>query len=296
MKAFRDAVCTEDCKAPKSIKYADSMNTYNSDIKPLAKSLPAKEQVIKDSCAISDADSVLQAADYLRAKKRLQRYDQAANDLIIPSADVTVGPGFGLQVDAKEIYTRDSGTTVQTAKTASDSIADVGRPVLFLSAGFLLTKIADRGYSAAEVPGATNKVLNVQSNGWPRTLGLALLNYSVPFIDPKLQKANLGLSLAVGPTIQFSSGKTDISNIGFFTGLSFDFWKRFFITPGIHVAQFADFPLGFGNQGDPIPANFGTLNPQKRTTTRFGISITVRAKSFDNLFTAKSKTAGTAQN
>ena len=77
-------------------------------------------------------------------------------------------------------------------------------------------------------------------------------------------------------------GGGDESPFGFFTGISGHLYHRFYVTPGIHFGQFADFPVGFGN-GSTVPENFGELNPVKRWTARFGLAITFKAKDFSSL-------------
>jgi len=277
--SFRNVCSAKGCE---SRPYKDSWKAYVESIEPLQTELMQKEKVYLDKCT---DHSLVDKPAYKKTKLRLEQYTKAAAGALTPAAEVTVGPGFGLQIDVTEVFTTDSGEEKETAKFA-DSIEDVGKPVLFLSAGVLLTKIESREYSKSEIPGVSGKVLGVQASGWPRPLGVALLNYSIPGIDSYLQKGNLGLNLAFGPTIQFSSGKSDLSNFGLFVGVSLDLWKRLFITPGVHVGQFADFPDGFQPR-DRIPDQFGDLNPQKRATGRFGVVISVRAKSFDNLFGGK---------
>ena len=79
-----------------------------------------------------------------------------------------------------------------------------------------------------------------------------------------------------------------MSNVGFFGGVSAHLWKRFYVTPGIHVGEFADFPPGFTAPNQPIPSGFGQLNPNKRWTARFAIGITYKALDFSK-FTSNSK-------
>ena len=76
--------------------------------------------------------------------------------------------------------------------------------------------------------------------------------------------------------------KSDASSFGFFTGISGHLYRRFYITPGFHFGQFADFPVGFGN-GSTVPSDFGEITPVKRWTARFGTAITFKAKDFSGI-------------
>jgi len=281
--------------AVRSIPWAKSKEIYDEQkIGLRTQELAALEGELMAQCS-NFVDSTLKTPDYLKFRNKLAQLADAAAGKIIPSAETVVGPGFGLQIEVIEEFKKDDGESVETAHF-SETIEDVSLPVLFLSGGFLLTRIEDRGYARAEVPegNSISKVLGVSAAGWPRPLGVALLNYSVPGLDPRMRKGNLGVSLALGPTVRFDSGKSDVSNFGLFLGVSLDFWKRLFITPGIHVGQFADFPTGLPRPGIPIPQNFGDLVPLKRWTGRFGVGVTVRARSFSNLFGATKSDSGTA--
>jgi hypothetical protein len=56
-------------------------------------------------------------------------------------------------------------------------------------------------------------------------------------------------------------------------------YRSFFLTPGIHIGQFADYPAGF-HQGSVIPSGFGSLTPVTRNTAHFAIGITFKTTSF----------------
>jgi hypothetical protein len=68
-----------------------------------------------------------------------------------------------------------------------------------------------------------------------------------------------------------------------------------FLTPGVHVGEFADFPPGFTHAGQPIPPNFGALNPVTRYTARFAFAITFRGSNPTSLLGTGSQKAGTQQ-
>jgi hypothetical protein len=62
------------------------------------------------------------------------------------------------------------------------------------------------------------------------------------------------------------------------------FLHRLYISPGVHIGEFADYPAGFVN-GQQIPANFGALTPVKRWTARFGIAITIKGWDVSKILT-----------
>jgi hypothetical protein len=84
---------------------------------------------------------------------------------------------------------------------------------------------------------------------------------------PDLDSDTVGLAISAGPAIRFGS-KSDLATLGFFTGPSLHLHRRFFVTAGVHIGEFADFPAGFINNSQ-VPANFGELKPVKRWTGTF---------------------------
>jgi hypothetical protein len=108
---------------------------------------------------------------------------------------------------------------------------------LTLSAGTLLTSIQDRGYQSRKVPGQTLNSLAVEGGSRFRPVLLGMLNYQLPI--PSWNDDTVGLALSAGPIFQ-PGGKSDVSTLGFFTGISLHLWHRVFITPGLHIGQFAD--------------------------------------------------------
>jgi hypothetical protein len=191
-----------------------------------------------------------------------------------------LSPGNDVSVTVYELYT---GQTVQS-KTFSFS----GTDVLTLSAGSLFSRIPDRSYEARKEPGQNENFLTVEGNSRFTPAIVALLNYSLGGLYSKLDRENYGLALSAGPVVRFG-GKSETSAFGFFTGLSANLYHRFYLTPGIHFGQFADFPAGFQN-GSTVPANFGQLDPVKRWTGRFGFAITFKTKDFKGLGSTASVT------
>jgi hypothetical protein len=81
--------------------------------------------------------------------------------------------------------------------------------------------------------------------------------------------------------------------VGLFTGISLHLWNYFYLTPGIHVGEFADFPAGI-SQGQSIPSTFtGPLNPVTRTSARFGLAVTFKGFKIP---TGQSTSQGTVKN
>ena len=162
---------------------------------------------------------------------------------------------------------------------------------LVLSMGGLLSGVASQTYRVQQVPkvasAAPGQPPTTLSESYPALVvdgtktnfsGTALLNYHLPF-SRKTRPGLFDLYLSSGPTYKFGS-TPDVSNFGFFAGLSLGVNRRLMLTPGFHVGQFADFPLGFSS-GSFVPPNYSPLPPTpiKRWTARFGFSISYRVNS-----------------
>jgi hypothetical protein len=151
--------------------------------------------------------------------------------------------------------------------------------ILSSSAGFLLTQLPARSYSSATAPDPsdptkTQNVLRVDYGMGIRPALVVLLTGNAP----QLNRHNWGLGVSGGPVFDVSNGKADTSHFGFFGGLSLRVTPWIYLTPGVHVGEFADFPAGFTHAGQVIPANTGTPTPTKRYTARFAFSITFKLK------------------
>jgi hypothetical protein len=159
-----------------------------------------------------------------------------------------------------------------------------------LSIGPLVTTLPYRTYNAVKEPVATGSttqtVLSVSGNSNVNVLGAALLNLNLP--NPTSWDWT-GLALTAGPVYAFSSAPS-VSKLGLFTGVSIQLYKSFFITPGVHIGEFADYPAGFV-PGSVIPPDFGTLTPVTRNTIKFAIGITYKTSTFK-----KSSNQGTGAN
>lgn len=186
-------------------------------------------------------------------------------------------PGDGeYTIEIKEFY--EKKVTTGGAYTAKFYAAS---SVFFLSAGYLGSQVQSRTYDSVDVA-TGRKELRIQGSGSWRPNVALLLNYQLPI--SKLTGEKMGLAISAGPVyraISSQSGNT-ATNLGVFAGLSLHLWTRVVLTPGFHLGEFADMPLGFDNNHDrTIPA--GIANPitgVNRWTTRFGIGITFAIADF----------------
>ena len=169
--------------------------------------------------------------------------------------------------------------------------------LLSASGGFLFSQLQSRTYTRANVPGGTDSVLQVNGAGRVNSLLTALVNVKIPCFWPSQPKIppcsptsdSWGWMFSIGPVLQLGSND-QTTRVGMFTGISVHFWKYMYVTPGLHVGNFADFPPGFTHSGQDIPSSFtGALTPQTRPTARFAIAVTF--KGF-NIPTGSSKSSG----
>lgn len=187
-------------------------------------------------------------------------------------------PGDGqYTIEVKESYK--TKVTTGGAYTASFYARS---SIFFLSVGYLGSQLQNRSYDAVDVATGT-KTLRIQGTGAWRPTAAVLLNYKLPWW-PKLNGEKAGLAISVGPVFRAMSSQTGstATNWGAFAGLSVYLWGRLVLTPGVHLGEFSDMPLGFDNNHDrSIPA--GVANPitgVNRWTSRFGIGITFQAADF----------------
>lgn len=149
---------------------------------------------------------------------------------------------------------------------------------LTLSAGALFSEVQNRSYTVSAVPNSagtgTSNVLSVAGVSRFNPTGVALLNYEVPGLDWE----RVGFALSSGPVFRLGS-KSDASSFGYFAGVSVHLFHRFYITPGFHLGQFADFPPGF-SANRLVPSGIGTPTPVNRWTWRFGFAFSYKAKDF----------------
>lgn len=155
----------------------------------------------------------------------------------------------------------------------------------FLSVGYLATQVQNRSYDTVDVGkegAATVKELRIQGLGSFQPAAAVMLNYKLPV--QKLMDQKMGLALSAGPVFRTSASQvgSTASNWGIFGGVSIHLWERLWITPGLHIGEFSDMPLGFSNTASRrVPE--GIANPitgVNRWTTRWGVGITFKAADF----------------
>jgi hypothetical protein len=166
---------------------------------------------------------------------------------------------------------------------------DLAYSAITTSGGFLLSGISPRVYSSRTAPNSANPTTTTQNvlgvdfgSGITPSL-LVLLNCNPRYVNWK----NYGLGISGGPVFNIANGKADTSTLGFFGGISIRMTPWLYLTPGVNVGQFADFPQGYTHAGQVIPPNTGTPVPTKRETARFGFAMTFK---FMDLFSKKADT------
>lgn len=263
-----------------SIPLQDSLNAWNTLRGGVIQQAISKAEAFTQMCGSSPKlaefyDPFKKKVDSLTTKINSPHVFEDTHELS-PGSDVTA-----------TVFEKFNNETI-SSKTFSFSVGDI----LTLSAGALFTRIPDRSYQARKTPDSAANVLAVEGNSRLTPGVVALLHYSLGALHPKLDGDNVGLALSAGPVVRFGAqGST--TSFGFFTGVSAHLYHRFYLTPGLHFGQFADFPVGFHN-GSTIPANFGELNPLKRWTGKFGFAITFKAKDFKSLESSATVTGETS--
>jgi hypothetical protein len=145
------------------------------------------------------------------------------------------------------------------------------------SIGPLVTTLPARSYNSQSAPlpagsSTTQNILSVGNNSNINVLAAGLVNVHLPTIQ---SMPWAGLAFSAGPVYQLGNNSPSVSSLGVFFGLSAHLFRAVYLTPGVHIGQFADFPAGF-YPGAVIPSGFGTLTPVKRDTAHFAIGITFR--------------------
>ncbi len=150
---------------------------------------------------------------------------------------------------------------------------------LTLSAGALFSEVQNRSYTSSSAPNAagtgTTNILAVGGLSRFNPTAVALLNYELPFADWE----RFGFALSTGPVFRLGS-KSDATSFGYFAGMSIHLYHRFYISPGFHLGQFADFPAGFSQANQPVPSGLSTPTAITRWTWRFGFGLSYKAKDF----------------
>jgi hypothetical protein len=248
----------------------EAFSNFEHAVNVLVSSLPDSPDPSCDSI-LQQAESII-VDDY---PKLLAQYHELSDRLAKPGVIYYEQP---LEATA----TADLVATPSYAGTADGSKTFHFNPsfgILSSSAGFLLTELPARSYTSATAPDLsdptkTQNVLKVDYGAGIRPALTVLLTGNVPQVNSR----NFGLGVSAGPVFDVSNGKADTSRFGFFGGVSVRLTPWIFLTPGVHVGEFADFPQGFTHSGQLIPPNTGTPVATKRYTARFAFAVTFKLK------------------
>ena len=246
-------------------------DNFEKSVDDLRKALPPHFDPTCD--AIKDADNII-LDQYPTARAAFLKLQARVNSQHVARYYADLDPNNGYDVIVKELY--EGQQTVAASKTYH---LGPGHNAITASAGFLLTQLPARTYSSVTAPNPANpsttqNVLGVNYGQGTRVALTALLNYNLPFASQK----EFGMALSVGPVYDISAGKADTSHFGLFGGVSMRLSKWMYVTPGVHIGEFADFPQGFTRTGQVIPAGNGTPVGVKRYTTRFAMAVTFKVK------------------
>ncbi len=227
----------------------------------------------------SEAVSALVSADQTllsyRNKVKSAKHDYSVPVVLIPdsSCQLTITQRFG---------------QTQTQNGSAVATFSPGQPRMTLSAGPLFSQIQDRSYSVVAIPSGLTTQNVLQFNGLSRftTYLTALANFHIPSSNEWINGERYGVAVSTGPVLRIG-GQTSASAFGWFGGVSYYLNHLVFLTAGLHVGQFADSPPGFTAPNQVVPSNFPTPTAHNRTTVRFALAMTLKAKDFSALSSGK---------
>jgi hypothetical protein len=259
---------------PRVKALVDSFNSLSGVVVKLQENL--NDPNIGGACEESvNAASALITDQFPKMRAQMEKLRDRYNQPHTLDQEFHCEQTIGCSMSILESY---AGTATTATPNPWKSTQQATLSQLTLSGGFLLTTLQARSYSSRTAPdptAPTTKTVNalgVDYSSGVRPALTALFNYHFPI--PYLDFPKGGFALSAGPVIDISNGKADTSRFGFFGGVSTHLWNRFWITPGVHVGEFADTPQGFKGPGDIIPPNSGTPTPVKRFTARFAVAVT----------------------
>jgi hypothetical protein len=226
------------------------------------------------SCTPIKAADDLILIRYRDARKAFLKLERLVNSSHVVGFPYEVDSSNRVKVEVDEYYNGQ-----QTAAATKKYNLTAGYTAITSSAGFMVTNLPARSYSSVAAPNPadpsmTQTVLGVDYGRGTRLALTALLNYNLPFASQK----DFGMALSIGPVFDISSGKADTSRFGLFGGVGLRLSKWMYVTPGVHIGEFADFPQGYTRAGQVLPTGQGTPPPVKRYTTRFAIAVTFKVK------------------
>lgn len=226
------------------------------------------------SCrTIKDADDLI-LVSYRKARDAYLTLQARVSAPHVAAFTYEIDSGDDVTIKVSELYK--GSPTAAPIKTYQ---LTHGYTAITSSAGFMMTTLPARSYSSVTAPDPANpttnqNVLGVDYGRGTRLAMTALLNYNLPFAA----RNDFGIALSVGPVFDISNGKADTSRFGLFGGVGVRLSKWMYVTPGVHIGEFADFPQGYNRVGQVIPANSGTPAPIKRYTSRFAVAVTFKVK------------------
>jgi hypothetical protein len=249
----------------KAIPLEDSLKGWHDAIVPELSGLQTvADHLMSPPCSADASASAFLAGDYQVFDKFRKKVE--GNHIAQGQAVASTGDVASVAISVTE--SSQGVKLTQFDKTLHFS------SMLTLSGGVLFSELQNRSYIQRQVPATsgtgTMNVLGVDGLSGPTPLLLGLLNYKIPYLD----FAKWCVSVSSGPAIRLGA-KSRTSSFGYFGGISIHLWHRLFITPGIHVGNFADYPTGL-TMNQTIPANFGQLTPVNRWSARFAIGLTYR--------------------
>lgn len=281
-----DATCS--AKKPCSLDIKTTKAEWDTNFQPSIDALKTAVQALDNiqGChnvygkEISDANAALaNLADTYASLSGTVHVIQQQKDLLPDTDDsVEVTELYFLKGASQGIATT---ADVVTVKFSPDNDR------LTLSAGALFSMIQNRGYTSQAAPNSTGtgtqNVLAVSGISTLSPLAVGLLNYEIPPIGKlSFSNDNWGLAVSTGPVLRFGA-KSDTSSFGYFVGMSLQIYHRFYISPGVHFGEYADYPPGFTAPNQPVPSGLGTPTPVKRYIARFSFGITYKVKDFSSL-------------
>lgn len=274
-------------KSPNSVSVQATEEFYKNEIEmPLRELLRGNPK--PESCDIADWAG-------LKAK-----YDEWEKRMASPhtySMDATLEPLNNYTIHLSEYaYDENHDPQLTNACTQNGTPTECtiqyqpSNDILSASGGYLLSELQSRSYDRVNVPGSTDAVLGVGGTGRVSSVLAALVNVRIPcfwgsgtgrYIPPcSPHEDEWGWALSAGPVLQLG-GSGETTRAGLFAGISLHLWKYVYLTPGVHIGEFADFPAGFTRSGQDIPSSFTSpLTPRTRTSARFGFAITFKGFSF----------------
>lgn len=258
-----------------------------------------------------DAACVARSQSVLLGHRALLEYDRRVRDVshsLRSVADLHLGADNAVVISVRERVGREHKDAGEEVDARTFAACVIKSNVLHLSFGPLFSSVPNRRYYSEKVYPVvpvlrSDGTPELDGNGRPRVVtgpdgydalgvdgrgslhvtGAALLNYRLPI--GALDRKPLNFLLAAGPTFRFDGQEQSASRIGFFAGVSASFWRRLYVTPGIHLSQYTDFPTGLA-PGSLIPGGYPQqqlASGTKNWTAKFGVALSFRTNSFEGL-------------